>query len=213
MINFLQTFRQNPIVPVIVIDQLKHAIPLAKTLLEAGFSVLEITLRTPCALDAIQTICAQFPTMTVGAGTILTTEQLSLAKDCGAHFAVSPGLLTPLVKHAQKISIPYFPGIMTLSELLLAYTLGLRHIKFFPAALAGGVSFIKAATEVLPDVFFFPTGGINTENCVDYLTLPSVLCVGGTWITPRTLITQQDFTAIQRLAHTARSLTKTIPPV
>lgn len=208
--HFVQTFRQNPIVPVIVIDQSKHAIPLAKTLLDAGFSTIEITLRTPCALEAIHAIRTTLPTMTVGAGTILTTEQLSLAKAAGAQFVVSPGLLTSLVKQAQKESLPYFPGVMTLSEILFAYTQGLRHLKFFPAALAGGIPFLKSVAAVFPEVLFFPTGGIHLENCTEYLKLASVLCIGGTWITPRTLLVQEDFQAIRRLAEQAQQLARTV---
>ncbi|MDQ8039444.1 MAG: bifunctional 4-hydroxy-2-oxoglutarate aldolase/2-dehydro-3-deoxy-phosphogluconate aldolase [Rickettsiella sp.] len=202
-------FIKNRIIPVIVIDKVEHAIPLAKTLVDSGFTVLEITLRTDCALEAIKQIAKKCPKAIVGAGTIINPEQLSQVKAAGAKFAVSPGLSKQLVSEAKKQNISYLPGIATVSEALLAYELGLTHVKFFPAESMGGIKTLSAISEVLPTLRFCPTGGINPNNLHSYLALNCVICIGGTWMAPFSLIQKGNFEQIaSEIAKTQNILKK-----
>ena len=212
MLTLIDILKQNRIIPVIVIDKVEHAIPLAATLVNSGFNVLEITLRTDCALDAIKQIADKVPKAIVGAGTVINLEQLSQAKAAGAKFAVSPGLRKQLVLEAEKANLPYLPGIATVSEALLAYELGLRQLKFFPAENMGGIKTLSAISEVLPLLQFCPTGGINLHNIISYLKLPRVLCIGGTWIAPRSLI-QKGGSCEEIALHAAEAqkMLKTLP--
>ncbi|EDP46758.1 bifunctional 4-hydroxy-2-oxoglutarate aldolase/2-dehydro-3-deoxy-phosphogluconate aldolase [Rickettsiella grylli] len=205
MFTLIDILNQNRIIPVIVMDNIEHAIPLAETLLESGFNVLEITLRTACALAAIEKINTQFPEAIVGAGTIIETKQFSQIKSVGAKFAVSPGLSKPLVLEAEKQNIPYMPGIVTLSEAMLAYQLKLNYLKFYPAESMGGIKTLRAITEILP-LHFCPTGGLNANNFIHYLTLPAVRCVAGTWIAPRKLIAKSLFDEIAINAHQTQKI-------
>jgi 2-dehydro-3-deoxyphosphogluconate aldolase/(4S)-4-hydroxy-2-oxoglutarate aldolase len=209
MLTLIDILSQNRIIPIIVIDKLEHAIPLAEALLKSGFNVLEITLRTACALAAIEKISTVFPEAIVGAGTIVDSQQLSQIKSAGAKFAVSPGLNKTLVFEAEKQNIPYLPGIATTSEALLAHELGIKQLKFFPAESMGGIKTLRAIAEVLP-LHFCPTGGINADNFVNYLRLACVPCVGGSWIAPRKLIATNSFSEIATLANQAQKILKTI---
>ena len=211
MLTLIDILKLNRIIPVIVIDKVEHAIPLATTLVNSGFTVLEITLRTACALESIRQIRNALPEAIVGAGTLINPEQLSEAKAAGAQFVVSPGLSKQLVSAAKKEGLPYLPGIATVSEALLAYELGVRQLKFFPAESMGGTKTLSAIAEVLPSLHFCPTGGINLDNVINYLKLPSVSCIGGTWIAPRSLIQTGSFEEIALRAAEAQKLLKTLP--
>lgn len=204
VLTIIDILQQNRIIPVIVIDKIDHAIPLASTLVEAGFSVMEITLRTRCALDAIRQIAQKVPKAILGAGTIITPNQLAEAKAAGAKFAVSPGISQQLVSKAKEEKLAYLPGIATVSEAIFAYELGFNQLKFFPAETMGGTKALSALSEVLPSLQFCPTGGINIDNFINYLKLPHVPCIGGTWIAPRSLIKQGNFLEITVLCKEAQ---------
>lgn len=207
MLTLIDILGQNRIIPIIVIDKVEHAIPLAEILLKSGFKVLEITLRTACALAAIEKINIEFPEAIVGAGTIVDTKQFSQIKSAGAKFAVSPGLNKTLVLEAEKHNLPYLPGIATASEALLAHQLKLNYLKFFPAESMGGIKTLRAIAEILP-LHFCPTGGIHANNFLNYLSLPYVTCVGGTWIAPRKLIAKGLFDEIALNANQAQEILK-----
>lgn len=209
MLTLVDILSQNRIIPVIVIDKVEHAIPLAETLLKSGFNVLEITLRTACALAAIEKINTAFPEAIVGTGTIVEGKQFSQIKAVGAKFAVSPGLNKTLVNEAEKHNIPYLPGITTVSEALFAHQLQLHYLKFYPAESMGGIKTLRAIAEILP-LHFCPTGGLNADNFLNYLSLPYVTCIGGSWIAPRKLIAKGAFEVITINANHTQQLLKTI---
>ncbi|MBD2791184.1 bifunctional 4-hydroxy-2-oxoglutarate aldolase/2-dehydro-3-deoxy-phosphogluconate aldolase [Xenorhabdus szentirmaii] len=198
----------GPIVPVIVIDEIEHAIPLAKALVEGGIRVLEVTLRTECALEAIRLIAKEVPEAIIGAGTVINPEQLAAVTEAGAQFAISPGLTDELLKAATAGSVPLIPGISTVSELMQGMNYGLKCFKFFPAEASGGVKTLKAIAGPFPQVHFCPTGGISPENYRDYLALNSVLCIGGSWLVPSDALKTKDYAQITKLARTAISGTK-----
>ncbi|MBD2782044.1 bifunctional 4-hydroxy-2-oxoglutarate aldolase/2-dehydro-3-deoxy-phosphogluconate aldolase [Xenorhabdus szentirmaii] len=198
----------GPIVPVIVIDEIEHAIPLAKALVEGGIRVLEVTLRTECALEAIRLIAKEVPEAIIGAGTVINPEQLAAVTKAGAQFAISPGLTDELLKAATAGSVPLIPGISTVSELMQGMNYGLKCFKFFPAEASGGVKTLKAIAGPFPQVRFCPTGGISPENYRDYLALNSVLCIGGSWLVPSDALKTKDYAQITKLARTAISGTK-----
>ncbi len=193
----------SPVMPVMVIQHLEDAVPLAKALVAGGIRVLEITLRTPIALEAIKLISQQVPEAIVGAGTILTPEQLQAAEDAGAVFAISPGLTPTLLAAAQKGNIALIPGIATLSELMLGMEYGLDHFKFFPAEAAGGIPMLKAIAGPIPQVTFCPTGGISPENYNAYLQLNNVACVGGSWLAPADAVNAKNWAKVTELAKLA----------
>lgn len=193
----------SPVMPVMVIQDLENAVPLAKALVAGGIRVLEITLRTPVALDAIRAIAKEVPEAIVGAGTILNAEQLQQAADAGAVFAISPGLTANLLAAAQKSSIALIPGISSLSELMLGMEYGLDHFKFFPAENAGGVPMLKAIAGPIPQVTFCPTGGISLKNYNEYLALPNVACCGGSWLAPADVVKNKDWDKVTQLAKEA----------
>jgi 2-dehydro-3-deoxyphosphogluconate aldolase/(4S)-4-hydroxy-2-oxoglutarate aldolase len=193
----------SPVMPVMVIQDLENAVPLAKALVAGGIRVLEITLRTPVALEAIRAIANEVPDAIVGAGTILTPEQLQQAADAGAVFAISPGLTAHLLAAAQKSSIALIPGISSLSELMLGMEYGLDHFKFFPAENAGGVPMLKAIAGPIPQVTFCPTGGISLKNYNEYLALPNVACCGGSWLAPADVVKNKDWAKVTQLAQEA----------
>ncbi len=195
--------QQSPIIPVIVIDTLEHAIPLAKTFADAGITTLEITLRTDHAIEAIKQIKKQLPQCTVGAGTLATVEQFQALKDVQADFAVSPGINTTLITAAKQHQIPFLPGIATPSDILLAIEHHSSTLKFFPAGLNGGIAALKNFGSVFPGIKFCPTGGINADNLFEFLDLDNVLSVGGSWLAPRDLLQSQDWEAIYQLATAA----------
>lgn len=193
----------SPVMPVMVIQDLENAVPLAKALVAGGIRVLEITLRTPVALEAIRAISQEVPDAIVGAGTILNPEQLQQAADAGAVFAISPGLTATLLAAAQKSSIALIPGISSLSELMLGMEYGLDHFKFFPAENAGGVPMLKAIAGPIPQVTFCPTGGISLKNYNEYLALPNVACCGGSWLAPADVVANKDWAKVTQLAQEA----------
>ncbi len=193
----------GPVMPVMVIKNLEDAVPLAQALTEGGIKVLEITLRTPIALDAIKLISEQVKDAIVGVGTVTTPEQLQAAEKAGAVFAISPGLTPTLLKAATNSNIALIPGISTISELMLGMEYGLDHFKFFPAAAAGGVNMLKGIAGPIPSATFCPTGGISASNYNDYLNLPNVACVGGSWLAPDDAVAAKDWLRITELAKTA----------
>lgn len=174
-----QILTAGPVVPVIVINKLEHAVPLAKALVAGGVRVLEVTLRTACAMDAIRAIAQEVPEAIIGAGTVINPQQLREVTEAGAQFAISPGLTDELLNAATAGSIPLIPGISTVSELMLGMDYGLREFKFFPAEANGGVKALQAIGGPFPQVRFCPTGGISPDNYRSYLALKSVLCIGG----------------------------------
>lgn len=198
--------------PVIVINEAAQAVPLAKALLEGGIPVIEITLRTEAALDAVSAVAAEVPEMIVGVGTVTQPHHFSAAKTAGARFAISPGLTSSLLEASRDSDLPYLPGVFSPSEAMSAYESGFRHLKLFPAKQAGGVGMLKALASPLPDLNFCPTGGIDESSYLEYARLPNVACVGGSWIAPAGLIEAGDWGAITSLAreavHQATSLDK-----
>lgn len=193
----------SPVMPVMVIQNLDDAVPLAQALVAGGIRVLEITLRTPVALEAIKLISQQVPEAIVGAGTIINPEQLQAAEDVGAVFAISPGLTPTLLAAANKGNIALIPGIATLSELMQGMEYGLDHFKFFPAEAAGGVPMLKAIAGPIPQVTFCPTGGISPENYNSYLQLSNVGCVGGSWLAPGDVVKAKNWAKVTELAELA----------
>lgn len=195
----------GPVVPVIVIERLEDAVPLAKALIAGGVKVLEVTLRTACALDAIKKIIEEVPEAVVGAGTVTTVEQLKQVTQAGVKFVITPGITDSILKEAVAGTVPVIPGIATISELLTAQEYGLTALKFFPAEINGGVAALKAFAGPCGYMKFCPTGGVNPKNYRDYLALDNVLCVGGTWFIPTDAIAQGDFAKITQLAKEAVS--------
>jgi 2-dehydro-3-deoxyphosphogluconate aldolase / (4S)-4-hydroxy-2-oxoglutarate aldolase len=192
-----------PVMPVMVIQNLDDAVPLAKALVAGGIKVLEITLRTPIALDAIKLISQEVEGAIVGAGTITTPGQLKAAEAAGAVFAISPGLTPKLLEAANAGNIALIPGISTLSELMLGMEYGLDHFKFFPAEAAGGIPMLKSIAGPVPNVTFCPTGGISPENYNNYLQLSNVACVGGSWLAPADVVKAKNWVKVTELAKQA----------
>ncbi|MCX8584868.1 MULTISPECIES: bifunctional 4-hydroxy-2-oxoglutarate aldolase/2-dehydro-3-deoxy-phosphogluconate aldolase [unclassified Gilliamella] len=193
----------GPVVPVIVIERLEDAVPLAKALIAGGVKVLEVTLRTACALDAIKKIINEVPEAVVGAGTVTTVEQLKQVTEAGVEFIITPGITDSILKAAVEGPVPVIPGIVTISELLTAQEYGLTALKFFPAEINGGVAALKAFAGPCGYMKFCPTGGVNPKNYRDYLALDNVLCVGGTWFIPTDAIAKGDFAKITEMAKEA----------
>ena len=195
-----ELFALGPVVPVIVIDDLADALPMAQALLAANVRLLEVTLRTPVALEAIALLSDALPDAVVGAGTVTTPEQLAQVQAAGAQFAISPGITEPLLAAGAAGDIALIPGVATISELMLARSHGYTHLKFFPAEAAGGVRMLQAIAGPFPDITFCPTGGIHAGHYRDYLALPNVACVGGSWILPRAAIAAKDWAAVTAAA-------------
>ncbi|TCS60942.1 bifunctional 4-hydroxy-2-oxoglutarate aldolase/2-dehydro-3-deoxy-phosphogluconate aldolase [Varunaivibrio sulfuroxidans] len=194
------------VIPVLIVDRLEDAAPLAETLFGAGLGTLEVTLRTPCATDAIAAMTRAAPEARIGAGTILHTAQWDAVKKAGACFGVSPGHTETLLNAAEAAELPYLAGAQTVSEIMALGERGLKLLKFFPAARIGGPGMLKTLASVLPDIAFCPTGGITAENVADYLALPNVACVGGTWIAPPELVNTQNWPEIAKRARHAAGL-------
>jgi len=189
--------------PVMVIQNLDDAVPLAQALVDGGIKVLEITLRTPVALAAIKLISENVKDAIVGAGTITTPDQLKAAEQAGAVFAISPGLTPTLLAAARQSSIALIPGIASLSELMLGMEYGLDHFKFFPAEAAGGIPMLKSIAGPVPQATFCPTGGISPDNYLAYLALANVACVGGSWLAPNDAVSNKNWPKITQLAQQA----------
>ena len=199
------TFRQAGIIPVIVIEDAAKAVPLARALAQGGLPVLEVTFRTAAAAAAIAAIRAEVPEATVGAGTLLTPDMVKAAVAAGAAFGVAPGFDPAVVAAAKAAGLPFCPGIATASELSQALSAGAKMVKFFPAEAAGGVKMIKNLLGAFrfTGVTFMPTGGINPSNVADYLSVPEVVCCGGTWVVPKDALAANDWAAIGKLAAEA----------
>lgn len=194
-----------PVIPVLVVDEVKHAQPMAEALIDGGLSVLEVTLRTPCAFDAIRAM-VDVPNSLVGAGTLLTPKDIWRAKDAGATFGVSPGATDTLIKAAQDEGLPMLFGASTASEVMLLLEHGFDTLKFFPAEASGGLAMLKSWASPLPQIKFCPTGGISEASAPDYLALPNVCCVGGSWIAARHLVQAEDWEMIRERAQQASRL-------
>jgi 2-dehydro-3-deoxyphosphogluconate aldolase/(4S)-4-hydroxy-2-oxoglutarate aldolase len=204
----LERIERTGVIAVLVVDRADDAVPLAEALLGGGVDAIELTLRTPAALEAVRRICRAVPDMLVGMGTVLTPEQVDQAADAGAVFAVAPGLNPRVVTHAQSVKLPFAPGIMTASDIEAAAELGCRELKFFPAQPSGGAPLLKSlgAPYAHLGLRFIPLGGLNPKNVSDYLANPAVLALGGSWIATREAIAQRDWQGIADQARQARQL-------
>jgi len=198
----------GPVIPVIVIEQAEHAVPMARALFDGGVRVLEVTLRTPAALAAIAAIARSIPDVIVGAGTVRSDADARAALAAGARFAVSPGFSPRVAAACRETGLALLPGVATASEVMLAADHGFRFLKFFPASAAGGTAMLKAWASVFADVSFCPTGGITAASAPDYLALAIVKVVGGSWLTPPEAIAAADWILIERLARDAASLAR-----
>ncbi|HVL00807.1 MAG TPA: bifunctional 4-hydroxy-2-oxoglutarate aldolase/2-dehydro-3-deoxy-phosphogluconate aldolase [Dongiaceae bacterium] len=199
---FEQHFQQGrKIVPVIALPTLDVTLPLMDILAENGFNVVEITLRTDCAVDAIALLIKERPQLVVGAGTVKNAEQLQAVLDVGARFVVCPGLDLSLAEKSRQAKVPLIPGIMTPTELMQAENAGIDLVKLFPATLAGGIDFLSAMQPVFPTTRFFPTGGITETTAMDFLRCVNVACIGGSWLTPAKLLQQRDWAGIRAIAE------------
>ncbi|MGI9354701.1 MAG: bifunctional 4-hydroxy-2-oxoglutarate aldolase/2-dehydro-3-deoxy-phosphogluconate aldolase [Rhizobiaceae bacterium] len=195
-----------PVVPVVQFDDVEDAVNTSRALVAGGLPVVEITLRTPVALDCIKAVAKQVEGVIVGAGTVLTRQLMMDCVEVGAQFLVSPGATQELLDTVQKIDVPLLPGIATPSEAMGMIAEGLDYVKFFPAERAGGVSYLKDMAAVFPKLKFCPTGGLTAEKAPDYLALNNVVCVGGSWVAPRAKIVAGDWDGIKALAAEAASL-------
>jgi 2-dehydro-3-deoxyphosphogluconate aldolase/(4S)-4-hydroxy-2-oxoglutarate aldolase len=204
--EFIENLKAVRVVPVIVIKDLGHAVPLAKALVEGGLNVLEITLRSPVALEAIRTISREVKDAIVGAGTVINAEQFVDAADAGAKFVVSPGLTEEVVRASRDHLLPILPGVATASEIMHGLSLGLKTFKFFPAENVGGAAAIKALGGPFPQVSFCPTGGVSAKNLSSYLSLPNVIAAGGSWMVPSDLNEAGAFAHATQMAREAREL-------
>ncbi len=205
-LSLTDIMRASPVIPVIAIEDLAQAVPLAQALVAGGIRVLEVTLRTAHGLAAIRAIAEQVPQAIVGVGTLTRPEEFVAARNAGAVFGVSPGLTAALVEAAKVSGLPLLPGVMTPSEVMAAREAGFRQLKLFPAVPAGGVGMLKALSGPLPDALFCPTGGITQESAPQFLALENVACVGGSWLTPKEALRAGDWPAITALAKAASGL-------
>lgn len=199
-------FGLAPVIPVVVLDDADDAVPLARALLAGGLRAIEITLRTPAALDAIQAVAHGVPDAVVGAGTVLTPDHAAAASAAGARFLVSPGWSERLLDAMCGTGLPYLPGASTASEMLNLLERGITDVKFFPAEAAGGVPFLRSLASPFPQVRFCPTGGIDAGRAPGYLALPNVACVGGSWMIPQDLLAARDWEGVSTLAKEAAAL-------
>lgn len=196
----------SPVMPVIVLDTVSDAVPLAEALVSGGIRVLEVTMRTPAALDCVRAIRAAVPNAIVGVGTITNVTDMNAARDAGAMFGVSPGTTPELLSHAAASGFPFLPGSMTPSDVMRALDAGFTAMKLFPAKQAGGIEMLKALGGPFPQVLFCPTGGIDAESAPGYLALANVACVGGSWLSPAALVASKNWDEIQRRAQFASRL-------
>ncbi|MFL9926242.1 bifunctional 4-hydroxy-2-oxoglutarate aldolase/2-dehydro-3-deoxy-phosphogluconate aldolase [Herbaspirillum lusitanum] len=208
MKTILEIMRTSPVIPVIAIDKLEHAVPLARALVAGGIRVLEITLRTQHGLPAIRAIADEVPDAIVGVGTLTSPEEFGASRDAGAVFGVSPGLTAALIAASKSSGLPLLPGVMTPSEVMVAREAGFRQLKLFPAVPAGGVGMLNGIAGPLGDVTFCPTGGISQETAAQFLACKNVACVGGSWLTPKAAIEAGDWDKITELARAASALKK-----
>ncbi|GAA7569998.1 bifunctional 4-hydroxy-2-oxoglutarate aldolase/2-dehydro-3-deoxy-phosphogluconate aldolase [Helicobacter pylori] len=204
--KIIEVLQISPIIPVVVIEDIKDAVPLAQSLVEGGIHIIEVTLRSSCALEAIELIAKNVPKMRVGAGTILNPTQLEQAQNRGAEFLISPGLTIKLLEYAKKKDMPLIPGVSSSSEVMQALELGYNALKFFPAEYCGGVKLLNAFNGPFKGVKFCPTGGISADNMHSYLNLENVLCVGGSWLTPKNLIQNKKWDKITEICKRSLAL-------
>lgn len=202
----LQRLADVPVIPVLEFHSVDEALHVSEALVTGGLPLLEITLRTPVALEAIRAVAAALPQACVGAGTVLNIEQLHAVRDAGAQFAVSPGLTPALAAGAQGAGISLLPGVATASEAMAALEAGFTFLKFFPAQAAGGVPMLKSLGGPLPQLRFCPTGGIDAALAPTYLALPNVVCVGGSWVVPKDAVASGDWGRIRTLAQQAKAM-------
>ncbi len=202
-LSALDVLQTAPVVPVIVINNIDHAVPLAKALVAGGVKVLEVVLRTPVSIEAIKRIAEEVPDAVVGAGTVVSEADLKAVTEAGGVFAISPGMTPALLKAAIDGPIAFIPGISTASELMFGMEYGLREFKFYPAEAVGGIKMIKSLGGPFPQVTFCPTGGISPDNYKEYLSLKNVACVGGSWLAPTDTLEQGDYQKITDLAQAA----------
>jgi 2-dehydro-3-deoxyphosphogluconate aldolase / (4S)-4-hydroxy-2-oxoglutarate aldolase len=207
--NTLELASYGPVIPVIVIDRLEDAVPMAQALVDGGVRVLEVTLRTPIALRCMEAIAKAVPEAIVGAGTVRSVEDAQAAKDAGCRFAVSPGYVHEIGVACNNIGLPLLPGVSTGSEVMQANIDGFRFLKFFPATAAGGIPMLKALAGPFPDVVFCPTGGITPDTAPQFLALPNVRVCGGSWLTPADAVAAGDWGRITQLARATAQLHKT----
>ncbi|MFB9568831.1 bifunctional 4-hydroxy-2-oxoglutarate aldolase/2-dehydro-3-deoxy-phosphogluconate aldolase [Saccharopolyspora hordei] len=196
----------SPVVPVVALDDVAHAVPLAEALLRGGIRTIEVTLRTPAGLPAIERIAAEVPEMVAGAGTITEPGQARRAVDAGARYLVTPGTTDRLLDDVEAAGVPFLAGAGTVSEAMRLAERGATAMKFFPAEPSGGVAFLKAIAGPLPELRFCPTGGISPRTAPDYLALPNVGCVGGSWLAPASLLAAGDWAKVEELAREAAAL-------
>jgi 2-dehydro-3-deoxyphosphogluconate aldolase/(4S)-4-hydroxy-2-oxoglutarate aldolase len=196
----------GPVIPVIVLERVEHAVPLARALVQGGVRVLEVTLRTPVALECIEAIARSVPEAVLGAGTLRAAADVRAAKDAGCVFGVSPGYTSAIGAACRDAGLPLLPGVATASEVMAANADGFTFLKFFPATQAGGIPMLKALAGPFPDVAFCPTGGITPETAPQFLALPNVKVCGGSWLTPADAVAAGDWGRITALAKTASAL-------
>jgi len=204
--KLLSILKLQPVVPVLIVDDVKSAVLLARALVAGGLKAIEITMRTPAALDAVRAVADEVEGAEVGAGTILNAAHWDAAVAAGSKFIVSPGATQELLDAARKSSVPLLPGAATASEVMALREEGYQVLKFFPAEQAGGAAYLKALSSPLSGTVFCPTGGISLKNAMDYLSLPNVICVGGSWVAPKELIAAGDWAGITKLASEAAAL-------
>jgi 2-dehydro-3-deoxyphosphogluconate aldolase/(4S)-4-hydroxy-2-oxoglutarate aldolase len=206
--KLLAMLKGQPVIPVLKIDDVSIAVPLARALAKGGLPVIEITMRTASALESIRRAAAEVPEAVVGAGTILTARQFYEAAEAGSKFIVSPGCTKQLFDAARDSPVPLLPGAITPSEMMTALEEGLDFLKFFPAEQAGGATFLKSLASPFAGLRFCPTGGVSVKNAGDYLSLPNVICVGGSWVAPDDAVKSGDWAMIEKLAREAAALGK-----
>ena len=194
------------VIPVVVVDDAAHAVPLARALLRGGIGVIELTLRTPAALGAIERVAAEVPEIVIGAGTVTTPEHAEQAAKAGAAFLVTPGSTDAVLDAVEDTGLPFLPGAATVSEAMRLAERGLTALKFFPAEAAGGVDYLKSIGGPLPGLRFCPTGGITPESAPRYLALPNIGCVGGSWLAPKDALAAGDYARVEALARAAATL-------
>jgi 2-dehydro-3-deoxyphosphogluconate aldolase/(4S)-4-hydroxy-2-oxoglutarate aldolase len=204
--KLLSTLKLQPVVPVLIVEDAKTAVPLARALVAGGLKAIEITLRTDAALEAVRLVAQEVEGAVVGAGTILNAAHYAAAVDAGSQFIVSPGTTQELLDVARQSDIPLLPGAATASEVMALREEGYKVLKFFPAEQAGGAAYLKALSSPLAGTLFCPTGGISLKNAMDYLSLPNVVCVGGSWVAPKELVSAGDWAGITKLASEAAAL-------
>ncbi|MFE2265706.1 bifunctional 4-hydroxy-2-oxoglutarate aldolase/2-dehydro-3-deoxy-phosphogluconate aldolase [Streptomyces griseosporeus] len=196
-----------PVLPVVVVDDAADAVPLARALVAGGLPAIEVTLRTPAALESIRAIAGAVPDAVVGAGTVLTPGQVAESVAAGARFLVSPGWTDVLLEAMRGSGVPFLPGVSTATEVVALLERGVREMKFFPAQAAGGTAYLRSLAGPLPQVRFCPTGGIGPDTAPDYLALPNVGCVGGSWMLPADAVAARDWGRVELLAREAARLT------